>query len=99
MKEFTYREAAEPIEQKGIVVKRDLALHVGEHVYLLSVATPQFIDNLREVNEKLEEDLQGDDNILPMESVSDLNAVIDKINELHWEDVEPYLVKQNPVNT
>ncbi len=94
MKEFDYREITEPVEQGGIVVKRDLMLRIDKRDYLLSIATPKFIDNLREYNKPIEEELQIDDNILPMDSVSDLDEVVDKLSQMKLEEVAPYLVEQ-----
>lgn len=95
MKEFTCLEIAEPVEQEGIVVKRDLMLQIGSYEYSLTIATPKYINNLSEYNKPIKEELQIDDNILPMDSVSDLDEVVDKLSQMPWQDINPYLVKQN----
>ena len=94
MKEFGYLEITEPVEHEGIVVKRDLMLQVGGHDYLLSVATPQYISTLQKYNKPIEKELQIDDNILPMDSVSDLEEVVDKLSQMKLEEVAPFLVEQ-----
>jgi len=95
MKEFGYREIAEPVEQEGIVVKRDLMLQIGNDDFSLSIATPQYINELREYNKQFNEELQLDENILAIDSVDDLDEVVKKLSQMSWEIVFPYLVKQD----
>lgn len=93
MKEFAYREVGE-IEEKGQIVKRDLMLLVGEKVYKLSVGTRDFIETLREDNKQFAEELRIDENILSIDSVDNLKHVIDRISQMPWEIVAPYLIEQ-----
>lgn len=96
MKEFSYLEIFEPVEQEGVIVRRDLMLTIGHETYRLCVATLQYIAGLRQYNEQFDEELRLDENILPIDSVSDLEALAKKLLEMSWEDVAPYLVKQKP---
>ena len=98
MKEFAYREVG-AIEERDQVVKRDLMLFIDDRVYQLSVGTHQFIDSLKQYNKQFDEELQLDDNILPMDSVVDLGQVVEKIGRMPWEIVAPYLVEQDQVET
>lgn len=95
MKEFACYEIAEPVEQEGIIVKRDLMLEIDEDNYSLSVATPQYINELREFNKQFDEELQLDENILAIDSVNDLDEVVKKLSQISWEQVLPHLVKQD----
>lgn len=93
MKEFAYQEIGE-IEQGGVVVKRDLMLHIDDDVYKLSVASHDYINSLKDYNEPFVEELKLDENILAIDSVSDLEEVAEEISQMAWEEVEPYLVLQ-----
>ena len=98
MKEFAYQLVGE-VEQKGQIVKRDLMLIIDSHTYLLSVATPEYIDSLHEYNRPFEEQLRIDENILAIDSVEDDEHVADKISQMPWEIVAPYLVEQEEAET
>jgi len=98
MKEFSWQNIGE-VEEKGRVVKRDLMLTIDMRTYLLSVATPDYIDSLHEYNCQFEEELRLDENILAIDSVEDDVYVADKISQMPWEVVAPYLVEQEDTET
>lgn len=93
MKEFSYQYIG-GVEERGTIVKRDIMLTMDDKTYILSVATEGFINSLRDYNIPFEENLQIEDNILPMNSVSDLEKVVEEIRQMSWETIEPYLVQQ-----
>ena len=93
MKEFDYRSVAY-VEQRGKIVLRDFMLLIDENVYKLSVATPEYIELLREFNKQFEEELRLDENILPIDSVENVNVVVAEVSKMPWEIVAPYLIRQ-----
>lgn len=93
MKEFGYLNVSE-IENSGVVVLRDLMLTNGEKSYALSVATPAYIESLKNYNKQFDKELQIDDNILPLDSVADLDNVVEQLKQMPLEVVKPYLVPQ-----
>ena len=97
MKEFSCQYIG-GVEERGTVVRRDLLLTIEGKDYVLSVATPSFIQSLKEYNRPFDEEMQFDENILPMENVMDLKIVIEKLKQMFQEDIEPYLeqIKTTP---
>ena len=96
MKEFSLQNIGE-VEEQGRVVQRDLMLIIGSHTYLLSVATPEYKASLHEYNLQFEDQLRLDENILAIDSVEDEEQVADKISQMSWEVVAPYLVEQEEI--
>lgn len=93
MKEFSYQYIG-GVEERGTIVKRDIMLTMDGKTYIISVATEGFIQSLKDYNKSFEEELQLDENILPMNSVSNLEEVVEKLSQMKLEEVAPYLVEQ-----
>ncbi len=58
---------------------------------MLGIATPDYINKIREANKNNPEGSQIDDNFLPMEQLDDMNLIIKTLKEMPYETVAPYL--------
>lgn len=81
------------INEKGELEFCELQFQRGGNTFIIQVATPSYIEALKEHNSALPEELQLDDNIYPMEGKFTQEEICQKLSQLPLETLESYLTK------
>lgn len=96
MKAERYKEEGHSPDE-GPVSFMAIRLEMNGLTYSISVATPEHIRQLKEDNRFLPTtDVQINDNILPLENVSNLEIVRVQLEKLPLDEVKPFLIPVDP---
>lgn len=82
------------VEDQGQVRLRELMITHGEKLYRITVATPDYISQLRGYNQNFPSEVQIDDNLYPFDDVSDVEEICSSLSMIPLETLQPYLTEQ-----
>lgn len=72
----------------------DLVINRGGKPYLISVASPAFIEGLRQHNEGLDPSVQMGEKHFPMNDILSAEEVCMKLSQIPFDELQPYLIEQ-----
>ncbi len=78
---------------QGRTVFRELQI-VREGInYTISVAEPDFIEEVRKSNQSKSPSVQIDDNIFPLPNVSVVESICHQLSQIPFDKLQPYLTQ------
>lgn len=72
----------------------DLVIHRGGKPYLLSVATPSFLEGLKQHNEGLDPSVQIGEKYFVMDDIPPAEEICRRLSKIPIEQLQPYLTEQ-----
>lgn len=97
MEEKTCYEIAYTRDNDGQIVRRELQVSLDNSRFLISVATPSYVEKIRSYNATLSDpELQLDDNIYPLDPLGNVSDICRKLHLLPPEQLKPYLTEYIP---
>lgn len=82
-------------EDQGRITSRDLMIYRESKHYIIRVGTSEYARQVRTYNEGLDPSLQIDDNnIYVMDDVTDTEEICQKLAQVPFPDLKPYLTEQ-----
>lgn len=81
-------------EDQGKITSRDLMIHRDSRPFIIRVGTAEYANQIRTYNEGLDPTLQIDNNIYVMDDVTNPEEICQKLAQIPFPDLEPYLTEQ-----
>lgn len=81
-------------EDQGRITSRDLIVYRDNKSYIIRIGTLDYVNQVKSYNEGLDPTLQIENNIYVLENVSDPDVICQKLAQVPFPDLEPYLTEQ-----
>lgn len=83
------------VETDGKIVSRDILFVRDGDTYVISVSKPDYIERIIAVNSSnTDHDLDLNDNLYPLNDVSDIERICQGLSNISLDELKPYLTKQ-----
>ena len=79
---------------EGQPTSMDLIVMRGGELYIVSVATPAFLEGLRGYNTGLDPLVRIGEKYLPMDDIPSADEVCGRLSQIPFPELSPYLVEQ-----